>query len=84
MSVKLTPLNIVLACLVAWVISEWGGEGEPDISWLWLFLLSLLLIITDLLLRVRYVDFKRLWAVQLVFVLTVAIILVILKLKVFI
>ena len=53
MSVKLTPLNIVLACLVAWVISEWGGEGEPDISWLWLFLLSLLLIITDFLLRVR-------------------------------
>ncbi len=76
---KLTPLNITLACIIVWAISEMGDTKEPLFSWGWLILLIVVLIILDILFRLWTKDLKKLWMIQIGFVLVVGIISILIK-----
>lgn len=81
MSIKLTPLNIALACVLAWVVTEWFNEEELVFSWLWLITLVFFLSIVDVLFRIRYREVKKIWLLQLSFLFVVALIMIIIKLQ---
>ncbi|GAA4133108.1 hypothetical protein GCM10022216_04860 [Sphingobacterium kyonggiense] len=76
---KLTPLNISLACILVWAITEMGEEGQTFISWGWLAVLVVFLIAMDILFRLWTKDVKRLWIMQLGFILVVGIISIVIK-----
>ncbi|MCT1526221.1 MULTISPECIES: hypothetical protein [Sphingobacterium] len=78
---KLTPLNIALACVLVWAISEMGNEGEPLFSWVWLVVLSVLLVFVDILFRVWVRDIQRLWVMQIGFMIIVGIVTVLIKIQ---
>ncbi|WKK59156.1 MULTISPECIES: hypothetical protein [unclassified Sphingobacterium] len=78
---KLTPLNIALACVLVWAISELGNEGEPLFSWVWLVVLSVLLVFVDILFRVWVRDIQRLWVMQIGFMIIVGIVTVLIKIQ---
>ncbi|MBL1407878.1 hypothetical protein [Sphingobacterium faecale] len=78
---KLTPLNIALACVLVWVISEWGSEQEQIMSWAWLLALTIFLALIDLGFRLFFKDLKRIWILQIGFILLVGILMVILKIQ---
>ncbi len=75
---KLTPLNIVLACLIAWAIGEWVN-GEMVFSG-WLFVLFLVFVLlSDLVFRVLIKDLRKLWMGELGFILLTGILVVLIK-----
>lgn len=77
---KLTPLNIVLACVLVWFLSEMNiDEGDQLFSWGWMIVFILLLAALDLGFRLIFKDAKRLWIMQIAFVLVVSILLVLIK-----
>jgi len=76
---KLTPLNISLACILVWAITEMREEGQTFISWGWLAVLIVFLIAMDILFRLWTKDVKRLWIMQLGFILVVGIISIVIK-----
>ncbi|WP_240452790.1 MULTISPECIES: hypothetical protein [Sphingobacterium] len=78
---KLTPLNIALACILVWMISEWGSEQEQIMSWGWLLALAIVISLVDLGFRLLFKDIKRVWFLQIGFILVVGILMVILKLQ---
>ncbi|ERJ60714.1 hypothetical protein [Sphingobacterium paucimobilis] len=78
---KLTPLNIALACVLVWVVSEWGSEQEQIMSWAWLLALTIFLALIDLGFRLFFKDLKRIWILQIGFILLVGILMVILKIQ---
>ena len=78
---KLTPLNIALACILVWRISEIGQEQDPIFSWVWLLALSVFLIIIDILFRFWVKNLQRLWMLQISFLLLVGIITILIKLQ---
>lgn len=78
---KLTPLNIALACVLVWAISELRNEGEPLFSWVWLVVLSVLLVFVDILFRVWVRDIQRLWVMQVGFMIIVGIVTVLIKIQ---
>lgn len=78
---KLTPLNIALACVLVWAISELGNEGEPLFSWVWLVVLSVLLVFVDILFRIWVRDIQRLWVMQIGFMIIVGIVTVLIKIQ---
>jgi len=71
---RITPLNIITACLLIWL-----GFGLIDMTLgtakaLWLLLLIVISVIGDQMIRVSVGALKRIWIVQLLFiVVTVAI-----------
>ncbi|MCY4778162.1 hypothetical protein ORI89_00755 [Sphingobacterium sp. UT-1RO-CII-1] len=75
---KLTPLNIVIACFLTWCVSEWGND-DLVLSWWKLALFSLALLISDILLRITIKDVKKLWAAQIGFVLVASILILIIR-----
>lgn len=77
---KLTPLNITLACVLVWFISEWNLEGGQLFSWGWMLLFVVLLALLDLGFRLIFKDLKKLWIMQIGFILIVSILVVLLKL----
>lgn len=70
---RLSPLNIVLACILVWAISEMGEEGKSLFSWGWLVVLIIVITIVDILFRVWTRDNQRLWTLQIAFILVVGI-----------
>ncbi|MDR2284122.1 MAG: hypothetical protein LBE37_12980 [Sphingobacterium sp.] len=78
---KLTPLNITLACILVWVVSEWGSGEEKIMSWGWLLVLTIFLALIDLGFRLFFKDLKRIWFLQIGFILLVGILMVILKMQ---
>jgi len=65
---KLTPLNIVLACVLTWIISELGSE-QLLLPWWQVTLLIGSILLADILFRVFVKDIKKLWILEMVFVL---------------
>ncbi|KGE15192.1 hypothetical protein [Sphingobacterium deserti] len=65
---KLTPLNIVLACVLTWIISELGS-GQLLLPWWQVALLIGSILLADILFRVFIKDIKKLWILEIVFVL---------------
>jgi len=76
---KLTPLNITLACILVWRISEMSSEDKPIFTWIWLLVLTIMLILADILFRVWIKDMRRLWIMQFAFLVVVGIITVLIK-----
>jgi len=78
---KLTPLNITLACVLVWAISEFGAEDAPMFSVGWLILLSIVLIVVDILFRLWVRQSQYLWMLQIGFLLVVAIVIIMIKIQ---
>lgn len=78
---KLTPLNITLAVILVWLLSEWKMDQEMIFSWGWLVLLLVVISLVDLAFRLLFKDLKRIWFLQIGFILIVGIIMVILKIQ---
>jgi hypothetical protein len=79
--VKLTPLNITLAVILVWVISEWQSDQERIFSLGWLLLLVVVLSLVDLAFRLVFKDVKKVWFLQIAFILIVGMLMIILKLQ---
>ncbi|GAA4516609.1 hypothetical protein [Sphingobacterium thermophilum] len=78
---KLTPLNITLAVVLLWVISEWQSGQEMLVSWGWLVVWIIVISLIDLGFRLVFEDLSRLWIMQVVFMLLVGILIILLKLQ---
>jgi len=78
---KLTPLNITLACILVWAISEMGSDEKPLFSWVWIVILSVVLIVVDILFRLWTKNVQRLWIMQIGFILVVGIVSMLIKLQ---
>lgn len=77
---KLTPVNITLACILVWVISELNLDTEMTFSWGWLVALCVILSLVDLGFRMIFKDLKKLWFAQIAFILVVGILMVMIRL----
>ncbi|MFD1768487.1 hypothetical protein [Sphingobacterium suaedae] len=75
---KLTPLNIVLACFLTWMISEWGND-QLHMSWWWVVIFVIVVVLTDVLFRSFVKDVKKLWYAQMGFILMTSIVVVFLR-----
>ncbi|TJZ61222.1 hypothetical protein FAZ15_08455 [Sphingobacterium olei] len=78
---KLTPLNITLACILVWFISEMNADTEMLFSWGWLITLIAVLLLVDVFFRLVIKDLQRIWFLQIGFILVVGIVMVILKIQ---
>ncbi|OYD43831.1 hypothetical protein [Sphingobacterium cellulitidis] len=78
---KLTPLNITLACILVWAVSEMGTGEKPLFSWGMLVILSIVLIVVDILFRLWTKNVQRLWMMQIGFILVVGIVSMLIKLQ---
>ncbi len=76
---KLTPLNITLACVLVWVISELNLDTEMTFSWGWLIALCVILSLVDLGFRMIFKDLKKLWFTQIAFILVVGMLMVLIR-----
>ncbi|MCC2599721.1 hypothetical protein [Sphingobacterium sp. FBM7-1] len=76
---KLTPLNITLACVLVWVISELNLDTEMTFSWGWLIALCVILSLIDLGFRMIFKDLKKLWFTQIAFILVVGMLMVLIR-----
>lgn len=76
---KLTPLNITLACVLVWAISELNLDTEMTFSWGWLIVLCVTLAFIDLGFRLIFRDMKKLWLSQIAFILVVGILAVVIR-----
>lgn len=70
---KLSPLNIVLSCILVWVITELGEGQDAIMSWWKLTLVLVIIIVSDLLFRLWVPDIKRLWGLQIAYIVLVAV-----------
>ncbi|WDF68080.1 hypothetical protein PQ465_17500 [Sphingobacterium oryzagri] len=75
---KLTPLNIVLACVLTWIVSEWGND-QLALAWWKIVLFLLILLAADLVFRLLVKDLKKLWINEIGFILISGILMVVLK-----
>lgn len=76
---KLTPLNIVLACVLVWFLSKINLEGEQLFSWGWMIVFVVLLAALDLIFRLLFREVRRLWIMQIAFILVVSILMVLIR-----
>lgn len=81
MNVRLTPINIALACILAWIVSEINTEEPVTFSWFWMFVFLVFISIVDILFRMRYKDIRKLWLMQVAFILVVGIIFILIKVQ---
>ena len=78
---KLTPLNIALAVIVVWLLSEWQMDQDMIFSWTWLVVLLIVISLVDLAFRLIFRDLKKIWFLQISFILMVGIVMIILKIQ---
>lgn len=78
---KLTPLNISLAVILVWVISEWQMDQERIFSWGWLIVWVIVISLVDIAFRMLFKDLKKIWFLQIAFILVVGMLMIILKLQ---
>lgn len=70
---RFTPLNIASACLVAWFVMENPNDGKTLFTWGAFIALMVLLTVVDILFRVLVKENKKMWMLQLVFLLLVCV-----------
>jgi len=78
---KLTPLNITLAVVVVWLMSEWSADQAMLFSWGWLVLFLVIISLVDLGFRLLFKNLKKIWFLQIGFILVVGILMIILKIQ---
>lgn len=76
---KLTPLNITLAVILVWVISEWQMDQEQIFSLGWLIVWIVVISLVDVAFRLLFKDLKKIWFLQIAFILIVGMLMIILK-----
>ena len=76
---KLTPFNITLACLLVWFISEINLDTDMTFSWGWLLALCVILSVLDLGFRILFKELKRLWMMEVGFLVLVGILMLLIK-----
>ena len=79
---RLTPLNIVSAVLILLAtlpLMKGAGRSETPVGFYYYILLVALCVISDLLFRGLLRNLKRIWIVELSFIIFVAILLVLFK-----
>jgi hypothetical protein len=77
--VRLTPINIVSACLIAWYFVEDMADGNPLLTITALISLLVVLLFVDIFFRVIVKQDKKLWLYELFFIVAVAILTLIIK-----
>lgn len=70
---RLTPINIVSACLIAWYFVEDMADGNPLLTITALISLLVVLLFVDIFFRVIVKQDKKLWLYELFFIVAVAI-----------
>ncbi|TCV20402.1 hypothetical protein EDC17_1002115 [Sphingobacterium alimentarium] len=78
---KLTPLNITLAVILVWVISEWQMDQEQIFSLGWLIVWIVVISLVDVAFRLLFKDLKKIWFLQIAFILIVGMLMIILKIQ---
>lgn len=78
---KLTPLNITLAVILVWVISEWQMDQEQIFSLGWLIIWIVVISLVDVAFRLLFKDLKKIWFLQIAFILIVGMLMIILKIQ---
>lgn len=69
---KITPLNIVVAILIVWAVSALMDGTLASSQLIWIGVLAVLIVMVDMMFRMMLPTRKRLWMIQLLFlVLTV-------------
>lgn len=68
---RITPINILIAAGVTWVLWNGWAEVQEQVDGLYFTLLLLLLLLADLAARIAVRDLKRIWILESVFVLAV-------------
>lgn len=75
---KLTPLNIVVACFLTWIVSEWGDD-QLRLAWWQVILFLVVVTLADMVFRFFVKDLKKLWIGEIGFILVSGILMVIVK-----
>ncbi|MGB3066729.1 hypothetical protein [Sphingobacterium thalpophilum] len=76
---RFTPLNIASACLVAWFVMENRDDEKALFTWGAFLVLLVLLLAVDILFRVLIKDNKKMWILQLAFLVLTSIACLIVK-----
>ncbi|MCW2261233.1 MULTISPECIES: hypothetical protein [Sphingobacterium] len=76
---RLTPINIVSACLLAWYFVEDMSDTKPLLSMTALSILMVVLLLVDIFFRIIVKQNKKLWLYELGFIVVVAILTLIIK-----
>ncbi|MEN5196378.1 MULTISPECIES: hypothetical protein [Sphingobacterium] len=76
---RLTPINIVSACLIAWYFVEDMADGNPLLTITALISLLVVLLFVDIFFRVIVKQDNKLWLYELFFIVAVAILTLIIK-----
>lgn len=76
---RFTPLNIASACLVAWFVMENRDDEKALFTWGAFVVLLVLLLAVDILFRVLIKDNKKMWMLQLAFLVLASIACLIVK-----
>jgi hypothetical protein len=71
--VRFTPLNIASACLVAWFVMENPNDEKALFTWGAFILLLLILTVVDIVFRVFVKQNKKMWLLQLAFLVVVCV-----------
>ncbi|WP_343563576.1 hypothetical protein [Sphingobacterium sp.] len=70
---RFTPLNIASACLVVWFVLENPNDERVLFTWGAFIALMVLLTVVDILFRVLIKENKKMWMLQLVFLVVVCV-----------
>ena len=70
---RFTPLNIASACLVAWFVMENPNDEKAVFTWGAFILLLLILTVVDIAFRVFVKQNKKMWLLQLAFLVVVCV-----------
>ncbi|GEM65655.1 hypothetical protein SF1_36370 [Sphingobacterium faecium NBRC 15299] len=76
---RLTPINIVSACLIAWYFVEDMDDKNPLLSVTALISLLVVLLLVDIFFRIIMKQDKKLWLYEFAFIVLVAILTLIIK-----
>jgi hypothetical protein len=71
--VRFTPLNIASACLVAWFVMENPNDEKALFNWGAFILLLLILTVVDIAFRIFVKQNKKMWLLQLAFLVVVCV-----------
>ncbi|NQD72713.1 hypothetical protein HP439_18475 [Sphingobacterium shayense] len=75
---KITPINITLACALTWIISEWSNE-QFDFSWWFVSFLIVFLVVVDIIFRMMFKQTQKLWMAEIGFIVVTCVLLLIIK-----
>lgn len=76
---RLTPLNIASACVVAWFVMENPHDEKALFTWGAFIVFILLLIVLDIVFRLFIKDNRKMWILQVGFLVLVCVISLIIK-----